>query len=379
MASNIAGSGGANNFTLTEENMIAFATGAGILGTGGGGDPYSGRLMAQHAIREFGEPRIIEPHELSDDALVVMVAMLGAPTVLNEKGASGDDIDRAVQRLSERLGRKIDALIPAEIGGVNSMIPIVAAARAGLPLVNADGMGRAFPELQMTVMNFKGISATPFSIVDDHLNSAIIDTSDARTAESMIRGIAIQMGMSCITAGYPMTGAEVKTSTVPNTMTSALEIGNAIAKGRKNGDPIEALLQVFRDLDLYGYAREIFDGKIIDLLRETTRGFSIGTCQIEALKNTGSNPRVVELKFQNENLAVLEKGRVKAIVPDLICVVDRETAEPVPTESLRYGQRVKVIAITAPAELTTPEAMEYIHPRCFGLDYDYTPINVLPR
>lgn len=44
---------------------------------------------------------------------------------------------------------KVVAVVCAEIGGANSIEPLVAGAELGLPIVDADGMGRAFPELQM--------------------------------------------------------------------------------------------------------------------------------------------------------------------------------------------------------------------------------------
>tara|TARA_R110000803_G_scaffold56917_1_gene114404 strand:+ start:11999 stop:13153 length:1155 start_codon:yes stop_codon:yes gene_type:complete len=359
---------------LSEEDLHDFARGAAFLGTGGGGDPYIGRLMAQNAIREFGHPKIIDVNSLADDATVAFVAMLGAPTVLNEKAASGADIDLAVTRLAERLGRPIDALMPAEIGGVNSTVPIVAAARLGLPLLNADGMGRAFPEIQMVVMNFEGVRATPFVIVDEHLNSVIIETGSAKRAEDFVRSVAINMGLSCIVAGYPMTGAEVKRATVHNTLTEALEIGRAIEAGRRAGDAVGALVRRLSESAIYGHARVLFDGKIVDLRRETTAGFSIGHCKIDGLSAASGS---MDIQFQNENLLALENGVLRAIVPDLITIVDRETAEPIPTEALRYGQRVKVIAAAAPKLLKTPQALEFIHPRCFGLDFDFTPIEEL--
>ncbi|MEH6810851.1 MAG: DUF917 domain-containing protein [Hyphomonas oceanitis] len=365
---------GSGELILSEDDLHDFARGAAFLGTGGGGDPYIGRLMAQNAIREFGHPKIIDVNSLDDDATVAFVAMLGAPTVLNEKAASGADIDLAVMRLSERLGRPIDALMPAEIGGVNSTVPIVAAARLGLPLLNADGMGRAFPEIQMVVMNFEGVRATPFVIVDEHVNSVIIETGTAKRAEDFVRSVAINMGLSCIVAGYPMTGAEVKRATVHNTLTEALEIGRAIVAGRRAGDAVGGLVRRLSESSIYGHARILFDGKIIDLRRETTAGFSIGHCKIESLNGTSG---AMDVQFQNENLVALENGILRAVVPDLITIVDRETAEPIPTEALRYGQRVKVIAAAAPKLLKTPQALEFIHPRCFGLDFDFTPIEEL--
>jgi uncharacterized protein len=363
-----------SELVLSEDDLHDFARGAAFLGTGGGGDPYIGRLMAQNAIREYGHPEIIDVYALDDDATVAFVAMLGAPTVLNEKAMSGADIDLAVTRLSERLGRPIDALMPAEIGGVNSTVPIVAAARLGLPLLNADGMGRAFPEIQMVVMNFEGVRATPFVIVDEHLNSVIIETGTAKRAEDFVRSVAINMGLSCIVAGYPMTGAEVKRATVHNTLTEALEIGRAIAAGRRAGDAVGGLVRRLSESTIYGHARVLFDGKIVDLRRETTAGFSIGHCKIEGLNATSG---AMDVQFQNENLVALENGVLRAVVPDLITIVDRETAEPIPTEALRYGQRVKVIAAAAPKLLKTPQALEFIHPRCFGLDFDFTPIEEL--
>ena len=62
------------------------ALGAALLGAGGGGDPYIGKLMAIGAIRECGEVTLISPEEVPDDALIMPIAMMGAPTVLCEKG-----------------------------------------------------------------------------------------------------------------------------------------------------------------------------------------------------------------------------------------------------------------------------------------------------
>jgi Protein of unknown function (DUF917) len=43
------------------------AVGGAILGTGGGGDPYIGKLMAQQAIRKYGPVRLIDVDEMKDD------------------------------------------------------------------------------------------------------------------------------------------------------------------------------------------------------------------------------------------------------------------------------------------------------------------------
>lgn len=359
---------------LTIEDLVDVGRGAAFLGTGGGGDPYVGRMLAANAIHEFGMPGIVAPEDVADDALLCTVAMLGAPTVLTEKAACGDDVDLVIRRMEKYLGRNIDAILPVEIGGVNSMLPIMAAARTGLPLVDADGMGRAFPEIQMVSFNIYGVSSTPLVIADDHLNSLIVDTGTAKRAEDLVRVVSIEMGCSVILSSYSMTGADMKRTAVHGTMSLALEIGRAIARGRHSGDPVGELVNHLRTTPYYSRCRVLFAGKVTDLRRETTRGFAIGHCRMGALD--GSD-RTMEVTFQNEHLVARENGEVRAIVPDLICMVDSETGEPIPVEALKYGQRIKVLGVSAPPILRTPEALAVVGPQAFGLEDPFVPIEEL--
>ncbi len=81
----------------------------------------------------------------------------------------------------------------------------------------------------------------------------------------------------------------------------------------------------------------------------------------------GADGSELEIAFQNENLVARRDGRLVAVVPDLICVLDAETAEPITTERLRYGQRVRVIGVSTPDLMRTPEALAVFGPSCFGL------------
>ena len=359
---------------ITKDNLEDFARGAAFLGTGGGGDPYIGRMLAQNAIDEFGTPDVITADQLDDDALVLTAAMLGSPPVLLEKACGGDDMDLAIHKLEQHLGRKAEAIMPIEIGGVNSTLPIMAAARLGLPVVDADGMGRAFPELQMVTFNVYGCSATPLVVTDEHLNSVLIEADDGPRAEGLVRAAAIQMGLSVMISCFPLSGRQVKDFGVHGTLSLALGIGEAIKHGRLDGDPVTHLVNYLATTPYYNQAKVLFDGKVTDLRRETRRGFSIGHCHLMALD--GSD-RTMEVTFQNEHLVARENGVTRAIVPDLICMVDRETAEPIPVEHLRYGQRIKVIGTSAAPIMRTPEALAVFGPRMFGLNEDFVPIEKL--
>ena len=63
-----------------------------------------------------------------------------------------------------------------------------------------------------------------------------------------------------------------------------------------------------------------------------------------------------------------------ATVPDLICMVDLESGQPITTEVLRYGLRVAVLGLPCHPLLSTPEALAVIGPQAFGYDLEYRPL-----
>jgi DUF917 family protein len=364
-----------------ESGMLQdFARGAAFLGTGGGGDPYIGRLCCAHAITTYGPPELIPLQALADDANVFSVAGMGAPTVLVEKMFSLEEAHLAVSKLESFMGRRADAIIAAECGGINATLPVAYAAMRGLPIVDADGMGRAFPAIHMVSFNVYGVPCTPMVITNEHGESAIIEASNAKAAEELGRPLVVQMGASAMLSCYPMTGAEAKRTAVAATLSAAYGIGRAIAEGRKTGMPVEALLAYLRTTPYYRHAYRLFDGKIVDVQRETTRGWVLGRCVLEALadpRNRKGKEARLEIQFQNENLCAWRNGRVVAIVPDLIVVVDRETAEPITTEGLRYGQRVSVVGVSAPPIMRTSEALAVFGPQAFDLPSPFVPVERL--
>ena len=349
--------------------------GAAILGTGGGGDPYVGRLVATQAMRECRSIDLVDLDALDDSALVIAVGNMGAPTILIEKIPNGDEPVWAVEALERRLGRRADAIIPFEAGGSNATIPFLVAAKRGLPVVDGDGMGRAFPELQMETFNVYGVSASPVALADPHDNRVVIEARSAEVAEWLARGVAIRMGGRASLAEYAMDGATAKRVSVPATLSLCLKLGRVIRGAREgHADPFAALIGALAETH-YSHGRDLYAGKIVDLARATTRGFAISHAVIEG---TGTWNGRMTITFQNENLVARHGGEVRAIVPDLISVLDADTAEAITTERLRYGQRVRVIGISAPPIMRTPEALAVFGPSAFGIDEPFRPLESLP-
>ncbi len=345
------------------------------MGTGGGGDPYVGRLMLKQELERGATIKVIDPNDIADDAFVVPVANMGAPTVLVEKLPSGRSAVNAIRHTEEVMGRKADAVMPMEVGGINATLPLVVGAMTGLPVVDADGMGRAFPELQMTTFGVYGVTASPCVIRDEHDNEVVIRCDKDRDAEWLARAVCIRMGAKCEITAYPMSGYDVRTKGVLRTLTLSTEIGRSIREARQTqSDPFDGLIQYFRQSSEKRFCKVLFDGKIADLLRQTTQGWAMGRVILDGI---GEHEGQMEVTFQNEFLVARKHKKMLAMVPDLICILDRETAEPITTEALRYGQRVRVVGVSVPPVMRTPEALELFGPRYFGVDEVYTPIEEL--
>jgi len=352
---------------LSHGDIERIAIGAGILGTGGGGNPYRGMVRAQLQLEEGYRLTVIRLDELPDDALVVPLGGMGAPTIGLEKIGRGDEGRVAVQALESYLGVRIAATVPVEIGGANSFAPMIAAAQLGLPTVDADGMGRAFPEASMITYYFDGVAPSPVVMVDcQHRKFIIENVEDTRMLERVSRQICVQLGGSAMVADAPMTAKRLRETAIPGTITLAHRVGDAVLGAQQRGDdPVAAVCAVTA-------GRVLFSGKVTDLDRRVERGYNFGRLTLAGFGDWQGSTATIDL--QNEFLICRVDGQIVAIIPDLITLVDSERGTPVTTEVVRYGLRVTVLGIPAPEQLTTERALQYVGPQAFGYDEPYIPL-----
>src|SRR5699024_6058384 len=190
-------------------------------------------------------------------------------------------LEKAFNELSRYLNKNLEVVIPFECGGVNSTVAYAIAGELGIPVVDVDGMNRAFPELHQTSWVANGSHASPAVSVDDRGNVTIIDTDkDNIRAETIARSAAMAYGGISWKASYPLTGKEVKDKSILYSQSIAWDIGKAVMKARESHrDPIDDIIQELketRDVDSF----RVFNGKIIDINRdfggEATKGFSSG-------------------------------------------------------------------------------------------------------
>ncbi len=344
---------------VTLADTKALAIGAGILGTGGGGNTYIGRVWLERELKaRGGSVKIIHANDVPDEALTVAIGGMGAPTVGIEKLNKGDEYEKAVKALEEHVGQSMHALVIGEIGGANALRPLICALQMNLPVVDGDAMGRAFPELQMDTFAIEGLPLTPMSLCDSHGNIAILDKTDSvYRVEAYARALTIEMGGRAALAMPVLKGKDMKRTLIKDTLSLAKNIGDVVLKARaRNTEPSDAVAAL-------GNGRVLFRGKISDVERRTTQGFAKGTLKLIAF---GDPNDVMEIVFQNENLVAWHNGEVVCTVPDLICIINLEDGEPIGTEMLRYGLRVAVLGMPAPKELKSQHALAVVGPKAFG-------------
>ncbi len=350
------------------EEIKQIATGAALLGSGGGGNPYIGKMMAISAVKEHGPVTLMSPSEAADDAFFVSASMIGAPAVSMEKFPNGSEFERSFEMFEKYCGKKIYGTFPVEAGGINSMMPIVAAAKMNLPVLDVDGMGRAFPELQMSTFVLAGHQVTPMVLTDERGNTSLVNTVDSVWAEKIGRNITVQMGASSTSASDAMTAKELREAGVVNIITFCQNIGKLIQHAKDFKSTKEALNKLLE----YTNGFRLMSGKIVDISHVTEGGFNYGTTTIQGLdEDDGLEGKI---SFQNENIIMRVNDQVLATAPDLIMMIDTDTLQPVTNEEAHYGKRVHVIGLPANEKWRTPAGIKLVGPRYFKYDVDYIPI-----
>ena len=349
-----------------KSDIDSLALGSAVLGSGGGGNPYLGALLLKSAMERtnISSLEVTPFDELDDSDFSMCVAGMGSPTIGVEKIPAGTEYARSTRSLEKVLGRKATHLSPAEIGGINSLVPFINAVYVKLPVIDGDGEGRAFPELQMTTFNAYGQKASPMCISDEKGNEVIINAISDSWTEKIARSITVAMGGRGCVASHPMGGAGYRKSAIPNTLSLALNIGESLIEGMKRKEPEQALA------DSCG-AKEIFVGKVTDLKRFNLRGFAIGHVLIEGIDSNYRGQRL-KILFQNEFLIakrIIDDGREEAIVttPQIISIHDLESLLPITTDQLRYGNRCKVFEIPVAKKWLSDQAIKLVSPSAFNL------------
>ncbi len=388
------------SMVMTTEDINNAAVGCGILGSGGGGSTRFGHRILLARYKESPQrARRVSLDDLPDDAVIMVFGGMGSPTVVEEKLPSKELFVKLARTVEAKLHRKIDAILISEIGGCNGLIPLILSTELGIPVLDADTMGRALPRASDVMPCWNHMKPSEFiygrkdashiGILANSKKAITISGDDPLNLEYKARLATVEMGGIAFLGINIMDGKQAKSREycIEGTLSTAIGIGKTIRNARKlMGEKVNILAELNKFLKgtVYKEARDILDcgkevsavgdkelsvGVISDMTNREKDGYNFGTMTIDY------GEEKVVLAIQNENLLAFRvdangERQLLAEVPTLITVVDAETFEPVPTGTGRPNQRVSVIAVSAPDALRTENALKVIGSRGYAPQQD---------
>lgn len=368
---------------LTHADIEPLLEGVAILGTGGGGNPDWGRMIMQNDLKHHREWKIVSLEATPDDWTIVCGGIMGSVKALEDIGFDVVlenweqsfpllEVTRYMQKL---LGKKIDAMVPFEAGGLNTPIVLTLAARMGIAAIDADALGRSAPETQMTSWYGHGVDITPMPLADSVGNIVVVSQASTPTyVDEVGRFVVTKGGHLGANNHHPMSGETLKAASVPGTFSRSLALGRSVMDARVSGaDPIATVMEALNAYHLI-HAR-------IEALREEERmGFYFTTAELRGVgADVGKEARLV---IKNEAMACFLGGKPVAIFPDPIYMLEPGSGRGYMSVELKQGIELVVLAAPAHRRLReaalSPRGRQAFSPSRYGeMDLVYEPLESL--
>jgi DUF917 family protein len=248
-------------------------------------------------------------------------------------------------------------------------------ARMGIPVIDGDALGRSAPETQMTSFIGHGVSLTPMPLIDYEGNVVIVQEAPEPTYPDQLgRWVVTKGGGMGANNHYPMSGRQAKDAVVPKTISLALELGRTVLGARQGGsDPILGATETLGGVLL-------FTGSVVRLEEAEKMGFFY---TVVDLQGTGPHEGLTaRLVIKNETMMLSIDGSVRAIFPDLVCMLEPGTGRGVMSVELMEGTALALVGVRCHERLRESLQSEVgasaFSPARYGYpDLQYQPIEEL--
>ncbi len=361
---------------LTKQDLYDILYGCTILGTGGGGELKNGLRLIDKAFEDGKKFILADLDELEDEALIATPYMCGAISPITEEEEKkyselpqiGEEpAVHAFIAMEEYMGEKFHGVVSTELGGSNTAVAFYTAAMLGKYIVDADPAGRSVPELQHSTYYINNLPIHPIAVANEFGDAAIFTkvVNDFR-AEALVRSLAVVSKNSIGVVDHPAKAADLKNAVIPKAISYALKIGKAHRMAKENNeDPAQKVAEVGEGIVRFRGCVKEFDWK-------TEEGFTIGNIVIEGTGNNEGDQ--YKIWYKNENIISWFNNEIDITVPDLMCIFNEETKEPVTNPYFEKDMNVAVTILPAPKQWKTERGLEIFGPKSFGYDVEYNPI-----
>lgn len=340
---------------LTRAQGQAAVMGGALLGGGGGGDPSWGLALAEAAF-DCGEVRLASVDELPTDATVATAALVGAPADPRAH-VTPQHYWQALEHLMSHSGR-VDALVTNENGGLATVNGWYQAARAGVPVLDCPGNGRAHPT---GLMGSFGLDLLPVYRAAqacaggrDDLSVSVVVQGNLASCARVIRAASVEAGGLVAVARNPATAAHIAANGAPGAITQAIELGVAVLAEQQPAQRIAAAASYL------GPGTIAVAARLERLELRTEHGFDLG--DLHLVDDAGRRWR---MRFWNEYITAEAGGKTVAVFPDLITTMDLVSGQPLTTAAiarLQAGHPVGLLlapreALRLAATMTRPDLL----------------------
>lgn len=352
----------ARELRRTELTNIVY--GSSFYGGGGGGSSEEGLALIEAMYKEEPDAviRMIDITEMEEDPNIVstMVAALGSPIATKGKTFQDESVN-AVKGMSEEAkfqGKELRYVYSGEMGGGNTMLPLYAAWKCGLPILDTDGNGRAVPELNTGLLPVHGIPTSPVILASEAGDTIVArteDPMDGAACEKIARYMCQAFDQGIGFAAWMMNREQHLQASALGQMTLAIEVGS-ILMSVPVSEAIGSLADYFGKKQI-PFRPIVEAGTITDIEITSAGGFDTGVTTVQA-----DNGEICKVIFQNENLYAEAGDKTIVTVPSIISMLDlsnEQMAAPVSNSETYVGQRIA---------LTETKANErwYDLPECYG-------------
>lgn len=314
----------------------AAAAGAAILGSGGGGG-YQDALLILKQLEAWSGRVTVKDYDGQTPCSVI--AMMGSPDAAGEM---------TLDELSLSIGNTLNAqralcnfspacAIPIEIGPINSLVPLLAAA---LQLgdvrwvVDGDGAGRAVPELQQTTYaGAASLPPTPCVVADNatlasQVQSAVVNAPTTAQVEGLAGAVVKAFGAFAGISMWPSTQANGFALTgqyIPGTLAQIRALGRFLGTRPATDAVVKEIVRLTGRA-----ANAVASNYYITEVSQATSSASLdaGIIRLDNHPDPAQSTHYLTLYNLNENLIAYSSSQTAPLIlaPDAICYYSEDEA-----------------------------------------------------
>lgn len=303
---------------------------------------------------------------MPEDTPCVSVCVIGSGPAMADLPPAGDEFEMAIARLERVQGARFGAVYPLAAATVSAIVPVVAASQLDIPLLDADGMGRAFALIHHTAMHLAGVCPAPLTAQGPTGESVLIDVPNGARADRLLRPNVDALGGWAALAAYPTTAGVLRRAAVPGTVSRLLDVGRLLLE---RTDPE---LLITRLGAIIG-SRRIGRGRIAELehlSRPTDLTIPAHPSSLVA-DEVGGLGRQLRIELRSEAVAVFADGELVGGAPDLLCLLDASRGELATLDSLQIGDLVDVIVTPADALWYSADGIRMVGLASYNIPLDH--------